>query len=300
VKGGVTLIPAIDIDISFDLSVTVSINPGFSFSVQGSFGWGSQTFTAGFTLQINSWSDLKKALIDFFVKYPEQLFRDLWNDVKKWAQALKDGLFTAVEDVAKVLKNAYNVVATEAVKLLNFLGWGITAIIKALVSIWGLVLSEAEKLVGQIIDSCSVFNANQIAKVPTVYTVRPDMEMLQELTMAPGAQNMLYHYYMNQQLITEACKKDPVVQSRLHRMLEETTGEGAADMPVVEEIITLLHTIRKSDTVKAGDDLEPLLAELRPYRNSNYAQFMQAMQQPEAVEAEEEERPSLGDDTAEH
>lgn len=273
----ITIIPAIDLDMKLDMSVTVTINPGFTFEVQGSFAFGSLTLTVDLQLEIKSWSDLKQALIDYFIKYPAQLFRDLVADVKKWIAALKQGLFALVYDVAKILYEVFNVVASLAVELLKFIGWGITAIIDALVAIWGMALAAAERLVGDILAFCSISNANQLVSSPTVFTARPDIELLQELYMAPRAQTMLYHYYMNQGLIDKVCSHDQVVRERLHRLMNDSTGADADDMLVVEEIITLVHTIIQSDGHGAADELEPLLAALRPYRRNNYVQFLKVM-----------------------
>lgn len=276
-----TIIPAIDIDIKLDMSVTVSINPGFVFEVTGSFGWGSLApLTVDLKLEIKSWSDLKQALIDYFVKYPRELFRDLVADVNKWIEALKQGLFKVAEDVAKILYHVFNVLAKEAVQLLKCLGWGITAIIDALVSVWGMALAAAEKLVGDVLAFCSINNANQLLSSPTVFTARPDVELLSALATAPRAQEMLYQYYINQQLINSVCSESIAVRERLHRMLKDSTDpEAAAGMPVVEELITVLHAIGRAGG--AVDDLEPLIAELRPYRRNSYAQFLQAMNSEE-------------------
>lgn len=281
----ITIIPDIDINIKLDMSVTVSINPGFMFEVKGSFAFGSLTLTVDLKLEINSWSELKDALIKYFIKYPKQLFRDLVADVKKWIAAFKQGLFALAEDVAKILYNVFNVIASLAVELLKFIGWGIMAIIDALVAIWGMALAAAERLVGDILAFCSISNANQLVSSPTVFTARPDIELLQELVTAPRAQPLLYHYYMNQSLINKVCSHDKVVRARLHRLLNESTGPDADDMLVVEEIITLLHAIAQGGGPGAADELEPLLAELRPWRRNNYVQFLKAMNR-EAVSNE--------------
>jgi hypothetical protein len=278
---GLTIIPAIDIDMHLDMSVTVIINPGFTFEVKGSFAWGSLTLSADLKLEIKSWSDLKQALIDYFIKYPAQLFRDLVADVKKWIEALKQGLFKVAEDVARILYNVFNVIADEAAKLLRYIGWGFMAIVEALVSIWGMAVAAAEKLVSDILAFCSINNAHEILSHPTVFTARPDIELLQTLTTAPRAQEMLYHYYMNQPLIDGVCARNAVVRARLYRVLQECTSPEATDMLVVEEIITALHVVAANGGPGAADDLEPLIAELRPYRRDTYAQFVQGVNREE-------------------
>lgn len=281
---GLEIIPPVDIDIELDMSITISINPGFGFEVKGSFGWGSLTLTVDFKLpEIKSWSDLKQLLIDYLEKYAGQLFRDLVNDVSRWVDALKQGLFTAAEDVAKLLRNAFNVAADVAAKFLNALGWTVQQIEDALVSFWDKTRKEAQKIISEILKFCAVDQAYGLFSRPSASTMRPDAEMLQSLVMAPGAQDMLYHYYLHQPEIADICTTDQEVRTRLRRMLNDHIGQNAQGIPVVEDIITLMQVFRKKGSPELSDGLQPLLTLLRPYRRHHYAQFMAAMEETPPV-----------------
>jgi hypothetical protein len=280
---GFEIIPPVDIDIELDMSITISINPGFGFHVTGSFGWGSLTLTVDFKLpEIKSWDDLKRLLTDYLEKYASQLFRDLVNDVYKWIDAMSQGLFTAAADVAKLLREAYKVAADVAAKLLSALGWTVKQIEDALVSFWNKTKQEAEKIVSEILKYCAIDQAYGLFSRPTAFTMRPDAEMLQSLAMAPGAQDMLYHYYLHQREIAAICTYDNEVRSRLRRMLNDHIGQNGARLPVVEDIITLLQAFRKKGTPELSDGLQPLLTLLRPYRKYHYDAFMTALNEQPA------------------
>lgn len=277
---GVEVIPPVDIDIELDMSITISINPGFGFEVKGSFGWGSLTLTVDFKLpEIKSWSDLKQLLIDYLEKYAGQLFRDLVNDVSRWVDALKQGLFTAAADVAKILRDVYNVAADVAAKFLSALGWTVQQIEDALVSFWNKTKKEAEKIISEILKFCALDQAYGLFGRASAFTMRPDAEMLQALVTAPGAQDMLYHYYLQQPEIAAICTTDQEVRTRLKRMLNDHIGQNGQGVPVVEDIITLMQVFRKKGSPELSDGLQPLLTLLRPYRTYHYAGFMAAMEE---------------------
>ncbi|TCJ13569.1 hypothetical protein EPD60_12285 [Flaviaesturariibacter flavus] len=274
---GVTVVPAINIHMHLDMSVTLDINPGFKFAVKGSFAWGSLTLTVDVELQIKSWSDLKQALIDLFVKYPEKLFRDLLNDVSKWVDAVKQKLFEAASDAARVLKDVYKVLAKDAVDLLRAVGYGMGEIIKALVDVWGMLLRDAEKLVSDIASFCSVNQAYGLLARPTRYTARPDMDLLQGLAFAPGAQHLLLHYYLNQPVLARLAASDADMRARLQRLLDDSVAGRLQQGYFVEELITLFAVAAQKSDAEEAEALEPLREALRPWRRHRYTEFLEAM-----------------------
>lgn len=145
--GGYTIIPPIDVSIVLNMTITIAINPGFTFTVTGTFGFGSQTLSVSLTLAITSWSDLKNLLITYFEQYPEQLFGDLVNDVTKWATAIGDKVIQITDDVATVLKGAFNVLQGDAAALLQAAGYTLDEAVQALQNVWDATEEEAEQLV---------------------------------------------------------------------------------------------------------------------------------------------------------
>ncbi|THU34884.1 hypothetical protein FAM09_23105 [Niastella caeni] len=283
VEGGLTIIPALKIDFDLDLTCSLSINPGFQFNVSGSFSFGTLTLTVDFNLiDITSWNDLKDDLEDFFEKYPKELFRDLLDkmNVKKWIDALKQGLFNVGEDVTTILHQYYQVSAELAAELLNDLNWAAEDIEDALENVWGKSKKEAEKIVSEISNFCSVISSYGLLNFSGLLTVRPDVEMLQSLSNLPGAQEMLYRYYLCQNEINAICSTDAVVRKRLVRMLQDHLPGKNETTPAIEDIITLMNIIQKKGTSKLQNNLDSLITLLRRYRKDTYIAFMTKMQVP--------------------
>lgn len=291
---GVEIIPPVNIDIDLDMSIVITINPGFTFHVNGSFAWGSLTLTVDFDLiEIKSWSDLEEVLTNYLDEYAEKLFRDLKNDVSQWISALKQGLFSVGDDVAKLLRNAFQVAAKDAAKLLNDLGWAAGKIEDALEKFWDKSEKEAEEIVSEILKFCAVVQAYGLFGQATIYTTRPDEALLQTLATAPGAQKILYHYYLNQEEIRIICSKDAEVRTRLTRMLVDHLKAEEKRATAVEEIITLLHVLKKKGSPALGAGIEPLLTLLRPYRNDHYDVFIKRLHEEPAVEEDYHCPPSV-------
>ena len=277
-KDDIPVLPAITIDFDLDLTIVIKINPGFTFHVAGSFSWGTLTLTTDFYLvDITSWNDLKTSIEDFFTKYPKELWRDLLSDVNKLVSALEQKLFVAASDVGKILYNAFHVGAEDAAKFLSDLGWSVEQIIEALENIWGKSKQEAEQIVSGIAKYCSVTQAYAQAGQPSVYTMRPDMELLEAMALAPHAQDILYEYYKNQPVINALSSTDQELRARLRRMLNDHLRDGNATPPI-EDIIIYFKELGKKAGPQAKD-IEPLISKLRPYRSLTYQDFVKAMQQ---------------------
>lgn len=281
-EDGLTIIPALNIDIDLDMSCSLTINSGFTFHVQGSFAFGSLTLTVAFDLiNITSWNNLGQQLKDFFETYPKELFRDLIDksNVRKWVDALKQDLFHIGDELAKILFNFFGVSADLAAELLSELGWAEKDIENALESVWGKTKEEANKIIADIKKFCSVNNAYSLFNIPGRFTARPDIEILQNLSDASGAQEMLYRYYLSQHEINAICNTDTTIRNRLNRMLQDHLPGNEDATPAVEDMIVLLELIKKKGTGKLQHNIELLITQLRHYRNDTYSNFIKKMKQ---------------------
>ena len=156
--GGIEIIPPINFQSEFSLGITITINPGFDFKVDGSFEFGGETLDVSLNLDIQSWNDLSSALTRYFETYPQELFKDLVNDAEKWAKVLAAGVFKIEADVAEVLKTAFNIAAHEAAEILQNLAMSGEDIINNLVKWWNLTGEEAENIVDTL-ENCAMTTA---------------------------------------------------------------------------------------------------------------------------------------------
>ncbi|MDA3642458.1 hypothetical protein LZ318_21160 [Saccharopolyspora indica] len=181
--GGIVIIPAgLDFWVRFEMTVAIAINPDFSFAVSGSFKFGSQTLTPDrFNLDaLRDWKKLEAALVDYFATQPGKIFHEFAASAEKWAKAVGEGLIKGLDDVAKILKEAFGVAASEAARLLKLAGytaekavealhqiWNMTKdqVTKALQAAWNLTAGEARKIVDKVWElfkSCALERATKM------------------------------------------------------------------------------------------------------------------------------------------
>ncbi|KAA5831776.1 hypothetical protein F1721_18205 [Saccharopolyspora hirsuta] len=151
--GEVVIIPSgLNFSATFAMAIAIAIDPKFSFAVRGWFRFGSQKLTPEqFNLDsLRNWTELKASLQEYFASYPDKIFHELVSCAEKWAKAVGEGLLKGINDVARVLKDAFNVAASEAGKLLKLAGYTAEKAVEALHVVWNMTKDQVIKVLQEV------------------------------------------------------------------------------------------------------------------------------------------------------
>ncbi len=176
---GHTVLPKMDIAAGLAAAVTITTDPAFRFHVGGALTLGKQKIQVDFTLNgLRDWNRLRDEIINYFTQYPKEALAWLFKNVEVWAKLVGEGIIKITEDVARVLKESFQVAADAAAKLLKDAGvtvekavralkevWGMAkeAIHDTLVNVWKLSADEARKLLDTILKVCPITRAAMAA-----------------------------------------------------------------------------------------------------------------------------------------
>ena len=276
------LIPAFTLKTSLDGTLKVTINPSFTFTVTGSFGWGSQTMNVSFNLpDISSWKNIPSQVETYFENNAKQIFGEVEDKVSVWITAIKDGVISIGSDLAQILYSFFNITdPVDAINLLNELNWTASQILNALTAVWGLAEAAAEKLLSTIAQDCSVNQAFGVLNQPSTATMRPDAELLQRVASAPQAQSMLFHFYSQRQEIHKLVEQDRDLKARINRMWKEHAWLDPENPKLTDDLIIFFDMIKKKADPSITPDIQALLKDLRKYRHMTSEDFISAVNQP--------------------
>lgn len=127
-------------DIDGDLSIQVT-GPDITATMDASFEFSGDTHKiAKFDLDIKTAS--LKSLPDTLYQKVKDILTDVLNDVKKWANDVKKGVITGVDDVAKVLDKTYKQTAKEAATIMKEAGYSANEVASGLKSAFNASAEE--------------------------------------------------------------------------------------------------------------------------------------------------------------
>lgn len=264
---GITIIPAFHLNAQLGAGISISINPGFEFEVTGSFDWGSMTISVSLSLpDITNWSDLETLIENYFVKYPEKIFAELLQDVNKWVNAVKQGLIHVGDEIATILKNAFNVVDKLAAQIMADLDYAEEYIEKALKDFWGLTEEAAKEIVEGLKEFCAMTSANSMLTTEKIsmYSVKADLQK------SETGSKIIKAYYDSLDGLREAYRTNQDIKSRVDRMLEDYNCIESFDGFIVEDILTLLTLLYRHGNLKLQSNIRELERIFLPYRRLNY------------------------------
>jgi hypothetical protein len=164
-----TVIKNLKVNVTVALGITLS---DVTLRLEGQAGIGTQTIGVKFSLDsLRDWNKLPDEIEKFAASFPEQLFKDLLDDVEAWAKAVGEQVINVGDKVATILKNYFKVTAEAAAQLLKAAGVGAEdavkyltdlwdagegAMVDALKKYWNYTEDEAEKLISALGKACAV------------------------------------------------------------------------------------------------------------------------------------------------
>lgn len=131
-------------DISGHLSITTSLTD-VVLSVGGQFDFEGYHFSFGdFSgdINISKISDFIGVVVDYIKSEAENIFHQLLDIAEHWAQAVADGVITAVDSVGNGLKNAYGKTSQEMANIMRDAGFAADLVGSELASAYGAASQE--------------------------------------------------------------------------------------------------------------------------------------------------------------
>jgi hypothetical protein len=133
---------SIHLSAGFDAAIALAIDANhFALRLEGGFefmGIGLNMPTLTIDVAFSSLKDLPGYAVQQIQNFADEIFEELMGDATRWARMIADGIITGVTEIAKKLKEVYNLAAEEAARVMRLANQGVEAIAAGLNQVYGL------------------------------------------------------------------------------------------------------------------------------------------------------------------
>lgn len=159
-------------DLAANLSIGIS-SDSFWMMVSGGFDFEGLSLSLP-PLQLSvspaQLSQLPEMIVQQIKDNASEIFKDLFEDLGRYAELVRNGIITGIDDLGAVLKNVYNVAAEDAARIMQEMGRGVEEIAASLQTAYGYTADAAAATLNAL-----GYGANEIGNVMfKVYGLAPD------------------------------------------------------------------------------------------------------------------------------